>query len=73
MGLNDESCRRPLRAYYLVCLLPSLVLEGALVVLLVVVVGLPIFILVMLAPWGWRIQPTLRGGSLGFLRSEWSE
>ncbi|MFC2023218.1 hypothetical protein ACFLT5_00595 [Chloroflexota bacterium] len=36
---------------YLVFLLSSLVFEGALPVLLAVVVGLPIFILVMLAPW----------------------
>jgi hypothetical protein len=36
---------------YLVFLLSGLVLEGALPVLLAVVVGLPIFILVMLAPW----------------------
>jgi hypothetical protein len=36
---------------YLVFLLSSLVTEGALPVLLAVVVGLPIFILVMLAPW----------------------
>jgi len=36
---------------YLVFLLSSLVLEGALPVLLAVVVGLPIYILVMLAPW----------------------
>jgi hypothetical protein len=36
---------------YLVFLLASLVFEGALPVLLAVVVGLPIFILVMLAPW----------------------
>jgi hypothetical protein len=36
---------------YLVFLLSSLVLDGALPVLLAVVVGLPIFILVMLAPW----------------------
>jgi hypothetical protein len=36
---------------YLVFLLSRLVFEGALPVLLAVVVGLPIFILVMLAPW----------------------
>jgi hypothetical protein len=36
---------------YLVFLLSSLVFEGALPVLLAVAVGLPIFILVMLAPW----------------------
>lgn len=36
---------------YLVFLLSSLVFEGALPVLLAIVVGLPIFILVMLAPW----------------------
>jgi len=36
---------------YLIFLLSSLVFEGALPVLLAVVVGLPIFILVMLAPW----------------------
>ena len=36
---------------YLVFLLSSLVFEGALPVLLAVIVGLPIFILVMLAPW----------------------
>ena len=36
---------------YLVYLLTSLVTEGALPVLLAVVVGLPIFLLVMLAPW----------------------
>ena len=36
---------------YLVFLLSSLVVEGALPVLLAMVVGLPIFILVMLAPW----------------------
>jgi len=36
---------------YLVFLLTSLVTEGALPVLLAVVVGLPIFLLVMLAPW----------------------
>ncbi|MGC9333062.1 MAG: DUF7544 domain-containing protein [Anaerolineae bacterium] len=36
---------------YLVFLLSSLVTEGALPVLLAVVVGLPIFILVMLTPW----------------------
>ncbi len=36
---------------YLVFLLSSLAFEGALPVLLAVVVGLPIFILVMLAPW----------------------
>ncbi len=36
---------------YLVFLLASLVTEGALPVLLAIVVGLPIFILVMLAPW----------------------
>jgi hypothetical protein len=36
---------------YLVFLLSSLVVEGALPVLLAVIVGLPIFILVMLAPW----------------------
>jgi hypothetical protein len=36
---------------YLVFLLSSLVFEGALPVLLAAVVGLPIFILVMLAPW----------------------
>jgi hypothetical protein len=36
---------------YLVFLLSSLVFEGALPILLAVVVGLPIFILVMLAPW----------------------
>jgi hypothetical protein len=36
---------------YLVFLLSSLVTKGALPVLLAVVVGLPIFILVMLAPW----------------------
>jgi lysylphosphatidylglycerol synthetase-like protein (DUF2156 family) len=39
------------QAAYLVFLLSSLVFEGALPVLLAVVVGLPIFILVMLAPW----------------------
>jgi hypothetical protein len=38
---------------YLVFLLSSLVFESALPVLLAVVVGLPIFILVMLAPWWW--------------------
>jgi len=36
---------------YLVFLLSSLVFEGALPVLLAAIVGLPIFILVMLAPW----------------------
>jgi hypothetical protein len=36
---------------YLVFLLSSLIFEGALPVLLAVMVGLPIFILVMLAPW----------------------
>jgi hypothetical protein len=36
---------------YLVFVLASLVVEGALPVLLAVLVGLPIFILVMLAPW----------------------
>jgi hypothetical protein len=36
---------------YLVFLLSSLVFEGALPVLLAIIVGLPIFILVMLAPW----------------------
>jgi hypothetical protein len=36
---------------YLVFLLSSLLFEGALPVLLAIVVGLPIFILVMLAPW----------------------
>jgi len=36
---------------YLVFLLSSLVFEGALPVLLAVMVGLPIFVLVMLAPW----------------------
>jgi hypothetical protein len=36
---------------YLVFLLSSLVIEGAVPVLLAVIVGLPIFILVMLAPW----------------------
>jgi hypothetical protein len=36
---------------YLVFLLSNLVFEGALPVLLAVMVGLPIFILVMLAPW----------------------
>ncbi len=36
---------------YLVFLLSSLVFEGALPALLAVVVGLPIFMLVMLAPW----------------------
>ena len=36
---------------YLVFLLSNLVLDGALPVLLAVLVGLPIFVLVMLAPW----------------------
>jgi flagellar biosynthesis component FlhA len=36
---------------YLVYLLASLVMEGAVPVLLAVIVGLPIFVLVMLAPW----------------------
>ena len=36
---------------YLVYLLASLVMEGAVPILLAVLVGLPIFILVMLAPW----------------------
>jgi hypothetical protein len=36
---------------YLVYLLSSLFIEGALPVVLAVIVGLPIFILVMLAPW----------------------
>jgi hypothetical protein len=36
---------------YLVYLLVSLVMEGAVPILLAVLVGLPIFILVMLAPW----------------------
>jgi hypothetical protein len=36
---------------YLVYLLSSLALEGALPILLAVLVGLPIFVLVMLAPW----------------------
>jgi hypothetical protein len=36
---------------YLVFLLSSLVFEGALPVLLAVIVGFPIFVLVMLAPW----------------------
>jgi hypothetical protein len=39
---------------YLVYLLASLVMEGAVPVLLAVIVGLPIFVLVMLAPWWCR-------------------
>jgi len=38
---------------YVVFLLSSLVIEGALPVLLAVLVGLPIFILVMFAPWSF--------------------
>jgi hypothetical protein len=57
VGPERRSFRWPLRAYLLL-LLPSMVFEGALPVLLPVVVGLPIFIYVILAPWGWRIQPT---------------
>jgi len=48
---------------YLVYLLSSLVFEGALPVLLAVIVGLPIFILVMLAPW-WCL-----GGLMEVFRS----
>jgi len=58
VGAAAEGHRGSLRAY-LVFLLSSGVFEGALPVLLAVVVVLPIFILVMLAPW-WCLGGLLR-------------